>query len=89
VTGQEAVMATAVLGAGLVVLVPISRAIAARIRGHPPQAVEDSRIDALSSRLEQLQQDMLETQERLDFAERLLAQQRDAPRVGPGAGGGR
>lgn len=84
-TGQEAVMGTIVLGAGLVVLVPISRAIAARIRGHPPQAVDDPQIEVLSARLDQLQQDMLETQERLDFAERMLARQRHANEIGPGA----
>jgi hypothetical protein len=77
-------MATLMLGAGLVVLVPISRAIAARIRARPDQAVDEGQIEALSARVEQLQREMLETQERLDFAERLLARQRDVQRLGPG-----
>jgi hypothetical protein len=84
-TGQEAVMASIVIGATLVVLVPISRALAARIRGRAEQVLDDGRIDALSARLEQLQQDMLETQERLDFAERMLARQRQANGIEPGA----
>lgn len=85
-TGQEAVMATVVIGAALVVLVPISRALASRIRGRAEPVLDDGRIEVLSTRLEQLQQEMLEVHERLDFAERLLAQQRQPSGLGPGAG---
>ena len=41
------------------------------------------RLNALEAELSRLQQELSETQERLDFAERLLAQGRDAGRVGP------
>jgi hypothetical protein len=47
---------------------------------------EGERVEELERRvgeLEARQQRVAELEERLDFAERLLAQQRDAPRVGP------
>lgn len=84
-TGQDAIMATVVIGAGLCLLVPISRALAARIRSRPDQAGDGGRLEELAMHVERLQREMLETQERLDFAERLLAQRREASRVGPGA----
>jgi len=40
------------------------------------------RLDAMENELEALRQEMGETQERLDFTERLLAQQREA-RIDP------
>jgi hypothetical protein len=49
-------------------------------------ADEAERVEELERRvveLEARQQRVAELEERLDFAERLLAQQRDAPRVGP------
>jgi hypothetical protein len=89
VTGQEAVLAAAVLAGGLYLLAPITRAFAARIHG-PPHGrgpLDSAQLEELSDHIERLQREMLETQERLDFAERMLAQQRDAERIGPGAGG--
>jgi len=41
------------------------------------------RFDALEGEMSKLRQELTETQERLDFVERLLAQGRDARRVGP------
>jgi septal ring factor EnvC (AmiA/AmiB activator) len=41
----------------------------------------ESRVDAMEQELATLQQDLIETQERLDFAERVLAQSRDAKRL--------
>jgi len=49
-------------------------------------ADEGERVEELERRvgeLEARQQRVAELEERLDFAERLLAQRRDAPRVGP------
>ena len=63
---------------------PIGRAIAARIRGDrqlPPPAVNDP---AVYDELDRLRQEMSELQERVDFAERMLAQRPEAPRVGGG-----
>jgi hypothetical protein len=42
-----------------------------------------TRLEALEIEVSKLRQELSETQERLDFAERLLAQRPDARRVGP------
>lgn len=70
---------------------PIGKAIADRIRGkHALPDVEDLRAELLEARdahseeLDQVRQQVAELAERLDFAERLLAQHRESPRVGPG-----
>jgi len=81
-------MAAGVFAGAMFLLWPISRAIAARIHGRrEPPAVSGEPVDHLAGQVERLQQEMLETQERLDFAERLLAQRREAEHLGPGAGG--
>jgi len=81
-------------GGGVVVALgfsPVGRAVADRIRGkHAMPDLEDLRAelaearDAHSAELEQLRQGVSDLAERLDFTERMLAQQREAPRVGPG-----
>lgn len=50
-----------------------------------PDRLEDrfDRLEALEGEVSKLRQELTETQERLDFVERLLAQGRDARRVGP------
>jgi hypothetical protein len=40
-------------------------------------------LEALEAEVSKLRQEVSETQERLDFAERVLAQRPEAPRVGP------
>ena len=40
-------------------------------------------MEAMEQELATLQHDLSETQERLDFAERLLAQTREGKRIGP------
>lgn len=65
---------------------PIGRAIAARIEGRrPPDDETALELDDLRARvttLEEGQSQLTEVQERLDFAERLLAQERqDRPRL--------
>ena len=44
---------------------------------------EVSKLEALEAEVRMLRQELTETQERLDFAERLLAQGPEARRVGP------
>jgi len=44
---------------------------------------EVSRLEALEIEVGKVRQELSETQERLDFAERVLAQGREAHRVGP------
>ena len=70
---------------------PVGKAVADRIRGkHALPDIEELRSEVAEARdghgasLEQVRQEVAELAERLDFAERMLAQQRESPRVGPG-----
>lgn len=60
---------------------PVGKAISDRIRGGAPHGGPDP--DTLNE-LESLRQDVTELQERVDFAERLLAQSRESGRIGGG-----
>lgn len=67
---------------------PIGRAIAARIRGGGTGAVPSEELQrALDSsrgvldEVENLRRDVGELQERVDFTERMLARQREEPRL--------
>jgi hypothetical protein len=66
----------------LLAISPVGRAIAARIQGGGRSSDEQvERLEATQQtvldELESLRHDVTEMQERLDFAERLLAQQRE------------
>ncbi len=79
-------MATIVALTGIVCVValgPIGRALARRIEGRP---VDHSGFLELRERLadlERAQSHVTELEERLDFAERLLAQRSEPARLGP------
>lgn len=85
-----------IFGGGTVVALamsPIGRAIAAKIQhsGSAAEPSEDLRraLDSNQAVLEEvegLRRDMLELQERVDFTERMLAKQREEPRL-PGQAG--
>jgi hypothetical protein len=65
----------------------IGQAVVEQIRGqaaggHDPEA--QARLDAMEEELAHLREQLIETQERVDFAERLLAKVRDAKQIGPG-----
>lgn len=84
----------------LLAISPVGRALAARILGRHSAVIDEDdllkqvkelreEVDSLSSggdteALETLRRDMEQLAERVDFAERLLAQQRDKPRLGGG-----
>ena len=98
---MEGILAiTFIFGGGslfLLAISPIGRAIANRIQGGPtgeglPGDVVrrlEAGQQAVLDELEHVRQDMVELQERLDFAERLLAQHRDdRPRLAGGADAG-
>lgn len=51
-------------------------------RREPPSADVTGRLEALETGVQGLQQELAETQERLDFAERLLSKARDERRIG-------
>ncbi len=69
---------------------PIGRAVADRIRGKSASAGGDVRTqlaeqrEALDQELEAVRREVAELAERMDFAERLLAQNREGQRIGPG-----
>jgi len=70
---------------------PIGRALADRIRGKSASAGGgDLRTElaeqkeALDQELEAVRREVAELAERMDFAERLLAQNREGQRIGPG-----
>ncbi len=48
-----------------------------------PESDTRERLDSLEGELSTMRRELNETQERLDFAERMLAQGREARRVGP------
>ena len=69
---------------------PIGRAVADRIRGkHALPQAEDLRAEmgeqheAVVEELQRVRHELAEVAERLDFAERLLAQRRGAPQIAP------
>jgi hypothetical protein len=71
-------------GAVLIFRGPLGRAIARRIEGSVEPSPEiENRVRDLEERLAQVEHDKSELVERLDFAERMLSQVRDAPRELP------
>jgi hypothetical protein len=60
---------------------PIAQAYARRMGGGPKDQDLGERIDTLAHELEQVRSQLSETQERLDFAERLLSQGRPASQL--------
>ncbi len=74
--------------AGLLIVVGIPSLTVlriARLRANRLQSPSDDvseRLEAVESRVEELQKELAETQERLDFAERLLSKAREERRIG-------
>jgi hypothetical protein len=66
-------------------LVKIARLWAPVAQGQSSPAAKqlEARLEAVEQELASLQQDLSETQERVDFAERMLAQAREGKRIGP------
>jgi len=64
---------------------PVGRAWADRIRGRVPGSADGAAQRAeLTEAVDLLRREVAELAERVDFTERLLAQQRGADRLGPG-----
>lgn len=85
---EDILAITFIFGGGslfLLAVSPVGRAIADRIRGIGAPTdlldkVKESHLTVLDE-LEQIRQELAEVQERLDFAERLLAKQRELGRL--------
>jgi hypothetical protein len=56
---------------------------AQRLRQGPGGSELQPRLEALEFEVSNMRRELNETQERLDFAERMLAQRPEPPRVGP------
>lgn len=68
----------------VVAIIAIAAVKIARIRTNPalPSADVTARLEALEHTVQDVQQELMETQERVDFAERLLSQAREDRRIG-------
>jgi F0F1-type ATP synthase membrane subunit b/b' len=81
-SGAEAIaVAALVFGIVKILTGPIGRVIAERLRRAPPQQPDP----ALASEVDTLRTRLAEVEERLDFAERLLASARQADQLPGGA----
>jgi hypothetical protein len=85
--GPEAVAAFVFFGGAFWVLRPLAGAVAKRIAGDTKRGPTPDQITALRAELldemQQVRQEVGELAERLDFAERLLAKQREGERLMP------
>ena len=79
-------MVTLIGGFTVIVTLPFMRALAERIRPRGAAAGSErlqAEQDALAQELAQTRHDVAELQERLDFAERLLAKQQNPAQINP------
>jgi hypothetical protein len=77
-------MLLAVCATAGVIFWPLARALARRLEGGGSAAGLEGELDGLRNRVDQLEQGqgrVAELEERLDFAERLLAQSREPDRL--------
>jgi hypothetical protein len=86
---QDVLALLAVLTAGTFLLRPVALALAERLRGAHAREPETQRQIAalreeLLTELQVTRREMADLGERLDFAERLLAREREAPRLRDG-----
>jgi len=68
------------VGIAAFTVVKVARLFATRRESSSPDAT--ARLEELERSVQGLQQELAETQERLDFAERLLSKSRAEPRIG-------
>lgn len=68
------------VGIAAMTVVKVARLITTRTRAVPDDVLE--RVEELERTLQGVQKELAETQERLDFAERLLSTNREERRIG-------
>jgi len=69
----------------IVAIIAVAAVKIARLRATPPGSPSGdvtARLEALERSVQDVQQELAETQERLDFAERLLSKAREDRRIG-------
>ena len=64
---------------------PIGQAFSRRIAGDGDSGLLERRVDDLTAELDQLKHQLLEANERLDFTERMLAQERQPEQLRRGS----
>jgi hypothetical protein len=82
--GAEVMITLVVMGAILLMVWPLIRAFARRLEGGGAAAELQGELETLRARVDQLEQGQTrvgELEERLDFAERMLAQSREPDRL--------
>jgi hypothetical protein len=73
----------------IMIAIQVGRAISGKARRYQRDAgTSDRDVDELRQSLDAMQQRVGELEERVDFAERLLAKQRESDRLGGGGGAG-
>jgi len=84
-SGPEAEAVFMMIGGAVYVVRPLAAAIAKRIAGeHRRPEPDHAETEDLRAELQQVRHELADLAERMDFAERLLAQQREAGRL-PGS----
>lgn len=83
---EEVLLSVLAMGGAFGLLLPLVRALGERLRPRPPavDAGAEAFRDEVLQELQHVRREVGELGERLDFAERLLAQQHDGQRLGPG-----
>jgi len=73
------------IGAVAILRGPIGKALADRLAGRVPQQLPSADGDEMRADVDELRYRVAELEERLDFAERVLAQRREPGQLGPGS----
>ena len=83
---EEVVALMAVVAGIFFTTRPLVAALARRISRDPvPNALPDGAVEDLHAELDEARGRIAALEERVDFAERMLAKQQDPSRLGPGA----
>lgn len=64
---------------------PLGKALGERLAGGSARVAPSQEVDVLRNEVEELRYRLTDIEERLDFTERVLAQQRERERLPPGA----
>jgi hypothetical protein len=73
------------IGAVAILRGPIGKALADRLAGRVPQQLPSGESEEVRAEVDELRYRVAELEERLDFAERVLAQRREPGALGPGS----
>ena len=85
--GEEAIVGVVFFAGLFTVLRPLVGALSKRIGGEVPKRQEPAIDDSVLAELQQLRAEVNDLNERMDFAERMLAKQKSAERIAPPPGG--